>query len=335
MFSRGYTGHCLSRSSGKHLDQFDLINMNGRIYDPLLGRFLSADKYVQNPFGSQSYNRYSYVVNNPLKYTDPSGWKLQHDIVSILNASRHGGQWSSERGFSFYSSDDDARGANGGGGGIYEDTHLNMHVSFRGFRVRLLARRGLKHQKWQWVPTFRNLLPTISFNITNDLVWVPNSQVWDDGDASNIGYSNSFVDPPKGATGGGDDPSIILGPRGADWGSSLENLGAWAREIDSSEGGLIYGGPSKPATIKEQKAWNYVRTTFQVGMNFNPVFGVGNGISMIITGNDAYEKPVENNITQGVWNIFWGVSGMNGIITPSTLMLDITVPMAIDKTNLP
>ena len=190
MFSRGYTGHCLSRSSGKHLDQFDLINMNGRIYDPLLGRFLSADKYVQNPFGSQSYNRYSYVVNNPLKYTDPSGWKFQHDIVRILNASRHGGQWSSERGFSFYASDDEAREANGGGGGIYEDTqHLNMHFSFKGFRVQLFARRGLEHQKWQWVPTFRNLLPTISFNITNDLVWVPNSQVWDDGDASSQGFN--------------------------------------------------------------------------------------------------------------------------------------------------
>jgi len=78
IFSRGYTGHCLSRSSGKHLDQFDLINMNGRIYDPLLGRFLSADKYVQNPFGSQGYNRYSYVSNNPLRFVDPSGWIKQN-----------------------------------------------------------------------------------------------------------------------------------------------------------------------------------------------------------------------------------------------------------------
>ena len=48
--------------------------MNGRVYDPELGRFLSADPHIQNPYSSQSYNRYSYVQNNPLKYTDPSGY---------------------------------------------------------------------------------------------------------------------------------------------------------------------------------------------------------------------------------------------------------------------
>jgi hypothetical protein len=48
--------------------------MNGRIYDPTLGRFLQADPYIQAPSNSQSYNRYSYVFNNPLKYTDPSGY---------------------------------------------------------------------------------------------------------------------------------------------------------------------------------------------------------------------------------------------------------------------
>lgn len=49
LFSRGFTGHSLSRSIGKHLDQFALINMNGRIYDPVLGRFLSPDNFVQAP----------------------------------------------------------------------------------------------------------------------------------------------------------------------------------------------------------------------------------------------------------------------------------------------
>ncbi|MBU2554266.1 MAG: hypothetical protein KKF98_07370 [Bacteroidetes bacterium] len=71
LFDRGYTGH-------EHLDQFGLINMNGRMYDPMLGRFLSPDNYVQAPDYTQNFNRYSYVLNNPLKYTDPSGevWNL-------------------------------------------------------------------------------------------------------------------------------------------------------------------------------------------------------------------------------------------------------------------
>jgi hypothetical protein len=48
--------------------------MNGRIYDPLLGRMLSADVVVQAPGNLQAYNRYSYVMNNPLTLIDPSGW---------------------------------------------------------------------------------------------------------------------------------------------------------------------------------------------------------------------------------------------------------------------
>ncbi|WP_172975471.1 RHS repeat-associated core domain-containing protein [Microbulbifer sp. THAF38] len=64
---RGYTGH-------EHLDRTGLIHMNGRIYDPTLGRFLSPDPIVQAPTYSQSWNRYSYVFNNPLSFTDPSGY---------------------------------------------------------------------------------------------------------------------------------------------------------------------------------------------------------------------------------------------------------------------
>ena len=66
---RGYSGH-------EMLDTVSLIHMNGRVYDPDLGRFLSADPTVQFPGYSQSYNRYSYVLNNPLSYTDPSGFGI-------------------------------------------------------------------------------------------------------------------------------------------------------------------------------------------------------------------------------------------------------------------
>jgi RHS repeat-associated protein len=67
--NRGFTGH-------EHIDEMDLIHMNGRVYDPTLGRFLSADPHIQSPYSTQSYNRYSYVQNNPLKYADPSGYFL-------------------------------------------------------------------------------------------------------------------------------------------------------------------------------------------------------------------------------------------------------------------
>jgi RHS repeat-associated core domain len=51
-----------------------LIHMNGRVYDPILARFISADPIIQAPTDMQSYNRYAYVRNNPLAYTDPSGY---------------------------------------------------------------------------------------------------------------------------------------------------------------------------------------------------------------------------------------------------------------------
>jgi len=99
LFDRGYTGH-------EHLNKFSLINlnifhfitssglatskfslyyvcenqesanMNGRVYDPFLGRFLSPDNLVQAPDYSQNYNRYTYAFNNPMKYVDPSGYSV-------------------------------------------------------------------------------------------------------------------------------------------------------------------------------------------------------------------------------------------------------------------
>ncbi len=67
--TRGFTGH-------EQLDDVGLVHMNGRVYDPVLGRFISADPQIQFPSNLQSFNRYTYVHNNPLSYTDPSGFGI-------------------------------------------------------------------------------------------------------------------------------------------------------------------------------------------------------------------------------------------------------------------
>lgn len=88
--NRGFTGH-------EHLKDFNLINMNGRIYDPVIGSMLSPDNNVQNATSTQNLNRYSYVMNNPLKYTDPSGdnWvnavKIVLSIISVPARVMNGG----------------------------------------------------------------------------------------------------------------------------------------------------------------------------------------------------------------------------------------------------
>jgi RHS repeat-associated protein len=84
--TRGYTGH-------EMVDDMGIIHMNGRIYDSRLGRFLQADPFIQAATNTQSYNRYSYVLNNPLNATDPSGfffkklWNKIRPFVGIIVAA--------------------------------------------------------------------------------------------------------------------------------------------------------------------------------------------------------------------------------------------------------
>lgn len=85
ILDRGYTGH-------EHLQSVGLINMNGRIYDPKLHRFLQPDNFVQDPFNTQNYNRYGYCWNNPAKYTDPSGeWFWTAFAVGAIIGAVSGG----------------------------------------------------------------------------------------------------------------------------------------------------------------------------------------------------------------------------------------------------
>ena len=81
--TRGFTGH-------EMLDAVGIIHMNGRIYDPTLGRFMQADPVIQFPNYSQSRNRYSYVLNNPLAYTDPSGYFIGKLFRKVVGIALHG-----------------------------------------------------------------------------------------------------------------------------------------------------------------------------------------------------------------------------------------------------
>ena len=65
--NRGFTGH-------EHLDELDFIHMNARVYDPDIGKFLSADPTVPGFYNPQAYNRYAYTLNNPLNFTDKTGF---------------------------------------------------------------------------------------------------------------------------------------------------------------------------------------------------------------------------------------------------------------------
>ncbi|EPE2286594.1 RHS repeat-associated core domain-containing protein [Vibrio alginolyticus] len=86
MVNRGYTGH-------EQVEEIGLIHMNARMYDATLGRFISADSFIQAPNNSQSFNRYSYVQNNPMKYTDPSGHFFKKIFKEIKRAFKNVGKF--------------------------------------------------------------------------------------------------------------------------------------------------------------------------------------------------------------------------------------------------
>lgn len=75
---RGFTGH-------EHYDQFGVIDMNGRAYDPLLGRMLSPDAFVKDASIAGDYDRFAYVENNPLNCIDPTGYASQPAAASAFS----------------------------------------------------------------------------------------------------------------------------------------------------------------------------------------------------------------------------------------------------------
>ncbi|MBN8213217.1 MAG: VCBS repeat-containing protein [Xanthomonadales bacterium] len=85
---KGFTQH-------EHLNQLELIHMNGRAYDYNLGRFTGVDPFIQFPLNSQSLNPYSYILNNPLSGTDPTGYTTcdaNGNAADCANAAGPGGE---------------------------------------------------------------------------------------------------------------------------------------------------------------------------------------------------------------------------------------------------
>lgn len=74
---RGFTGH-------EHIDMFGVINMNARLYDPFVGAFLQPDPYMQDITNPVNFNRFTYCLNNPTKYTDPTGEKWEWKYLNPM-----------------------------------------------------------------------------------------------------------------------------------------------------------------------------------------------------------------------------------------------------------
>jgi RHS repeat-associated protein len=213
---RGFTGH-------EHLDIFKLINMNGRLYDPVTGRFLNADPVIDNAGGAQGLNSYSYCLNNPLKYTDPSGFTFTENENAYLlyREARMKGYPGSL--IDFYNILEQ-NNFNGGGTGtikIQWETKFGIMVNQSGYIVDEKTKEKIY------------LLPEIIYGITrNEIVISPNSGHldWDP-----IGYYNITM---GNHTRAGGDPNemqnAIIG--------SLDFFSAAAKDLVKISRGASTGG---------------------------------------------------------------------------------------------
>ncbi len=199
--SRGYTGH-------EHNDEACLINMNGRVYDPIIGLFISPDPVIQSPTNPLNYNLYSYCLNNPLKYTDPSGYTLSmssslyNSIMFFFNAAGDGETYYGGRALRKHMASD----GRGGSGGSWQPVY-KYSVSTSG-RLGGFYPSGLQHgdPKFRWAPgNFR-------INFSADIVdweWVPNES---DYNYSVGPWSNETLDQVYGSEIDYSAPGINLNP---------------------------------------------------------------------------------------------------------------------------
>ena len=293
--TRGYTSH-------EHLDRVNLINMNGRLYDPLTARMLSPDPFVQSPDYTQSYNRYSYCFNNPLKYVDPSGYTALNYIIQWMwdNTPENGwSHWSGETGFvsgenfqlcPFVTlpSQSGAEGANSVAGNTvkylsrFEKAINKIARFFAGqtnrFGIAANHNYSAEEKKSDYLP-------------------------------NKINEDNPPDDPPKEK-----DNPLIPGPYDDSWRNLKVQLGRLDHALDGySNGGKI------PAPIK------FIA-------DINPLIALSNGVKIIVTGNDIYY--VKKNVSQGLWLLISGYLSLNNI-TLESIVIDQVAPLIIDKIDPP
>ncbi|MFZ5862303.1 MAG: RHS repeat-associated core domain-containing protein [Nitrospirota bacterium] len=91
--SNGEAGGVSYRYTSQQLDvETSLYYYHARYYDPVLGRFVSADNMGVTSMLPQSLNRYSYVLNNPLRFVDPTGHYVQADAAGNIVGIDQDGQ---------------------------------------------------------------------------------------------------------------------------------------------------------------------------------------------------------------------------------------------------
>ncbi len=268
-FDRGFTGH-------EHHSHFGLINMNGRMYDPLMCSFLSVDTYVQDPGNALNFNRYAYCLNNPLRYVDPDGewfltWGLDYGRRSDGSYGVTGGSLGVNFGFGGFGFH--ANWANGITVGAYGE--IGPHVGNAG----LTATFGVDYNfKYQTTTASLSAGYGFSYGIGRAGLGVSGSYTW--GLPSGVNPWNANVSASLGVAG-----SI----------SKFGQMAGLGLSCSYGTQGWGFGGHSYcemlPLQEKLNRIINYYRAELVDAIGYaDPRILVGNDINFIKNKVDAHNS---------------------------------------------
>jgi hypothetical protein len=194
--------------------------MNGRMYDPVIGRVLSPDIVIQNPGNTQSYNRYSYCMNNPLRYTDPSGWYMAtgtsfgRDIIELRGTTFYDYGVGSPGNFYSGGGSNTSIGPQGYryvGGGAYMDVATGEGVDFGTVYDNSLAQEQVGFSSGsvarEFVDRIKSGFGLFSYQLYNRINWV--LSIGNPGLYAAIGGGYKTLNPTAGSfTFGGEITNV-------------------------------------------------------------------------------------------------------------------------------
>ena len=284
---RGYTLH-------EHIAAFGLIDMNGRMYDPVLARFLSPDPYVQAPDFTQSFNRYTYCWNNPFSYTDPSG-----EFLSTITTAIVGFIEAIGRGIiaPFFVGFADTSKAGKMFQNAWEDYGTQMqnawNIDMGLFKTD--PNKTVGGQIWELVSRFTWQLPQ---TILGNAVMTGGNIAYQ---VDNVSYGYGVTAVDMGVGGGITIGNYTAGPRGykADWKDHLF-VHEYGHYIQSQQHGPAYlftvGIPSlqsaimqknnNPASPRHHDRWFEADASYKAATYFDQYYG--SGIKDYVVGSSDY-----------------------------------------------
>jgi RHS repeat-associated protein len=228
---QGFTGH-------EHDLDLGLINMKGRLYDPELRRFTTPDPFVTEPLNPQGWNRYAYVMNNPLNRTDPSGFALEMDCTGCAGGSGGGPQGGGSRG------GNETQGGPSASPDLDIDRYgMSREDLYAGFNYRAGIGAGLEAIGAAGQPAIN---PDLSYGYGGPSSGGPPAEHGPSGGQppggsapSSSGESGSTPNP--GTTGASDAPDRSGGSSGSGQGRGVPRSGGGGPPLDTHN---LFGNPA-------------------------------------------------------------------------------------------